>query len=59
MQYKQMLYLTVSDAPAWQTAAGSLGIIFCWITLFQQLQLQQLIQQVSFAKTSGTITTGI
>ena len=38
--------LTVSDAPAWVTGAGSLGTFNAQEILFQQLQLQQLTQHL-------------
>ena len=49
--------LTVSDAPAWQTAAGSLGTFPAGDTI--STITITATNAVSFAKTSGTITTGL
>jgi len=49
--------LTVSDAPAWQTAAGSLGTFAAGDTI--STITITATNAVSFAKTSGTITTGL
>ena len=49
--------LTVSDAPAWVTAAGSLGTFAAGDTI--STITITATNAVSFAKTSGTITTGL
>ena len=49
--------LTVSDAPAWQTAAGSLGSFAAGVTI--STITITATNATSFTKTSGTLPTGL